>query len=116
MHLADEVLPAVPIRQWVLSLPYRIRFLLAHDGKLCGTVRRILVRTLLGWLKERGESAGIRLVAPVQSSWERRFLHDPPRTERQPLLVRDRRCHAVGLPSAPRATDAHASRQTLHAA
>ncbi|NOT30112.1 MAG: IS91 family transposase [Planctomycetes bacterium] len=60
MHLADEVLPAVPIRQWVLSFPYRVRFLLAHDAKLCGAVRRILVRTLLGWLRERAESAGIR--------------------------------------------------------
>jgi hypothetical protein len=59
MHLVDEVLPAVPLRQWVLSFPYRIRFLLAYDAKLCSAVRRILVRTLLGWLRERGESAGI---------------------------------------------------------
>jgi hypothetical protein len=29
MHLADEVLPAVPIRQWVLSFPFCIRYLLA---------------------------------------------------------------------------------------
>ena len=29
LHLADEVLPEVPIRQWVLSFPYRVRFLLA---------------------------------------------------------------------------------------
>jgi hypothetical protein len=27
--LADEVLPARPIRQWVLSLPFALRFLLA---------------------------------------------------------------------------------------
>lgn len=59
MHLADEVLPAVPIRQWVLSFPYRVRFLLAYDAKLCSAVRRILVRTLLGWLRERAQSAGI---------------------------------------------------------
>jgi len=26
MHLADEVLPAVPIRQWVLSFPMAQRF------------------------------------------------------------------------------------------
>jgi integrase len=29
MHLADEVLPAVPIRQWVLSFPYPLRLALA---------------------------------------------------------------------------------------
>ncbi len=28
---ADEVLPAKPIRQWVLSLPFALRFLLATD-------------------------------------------------------------------------------------
>jgi hypothetical protein len=28
-HLVDHVLPAVPVRQWTLSLPYRIRYLLA---------------------------------------------------------------------------------------
>lgn len=29
--LADEVLPERPLRQWVLSLPYALRFLLATD-------------------------------------------------------------------------------------
>jgi hypothetical protein len=29
VRLADEVLPRVPVRQWVLSLPYRLRYLLA---------------------------------------------------------------------------------------
>jgi hypothetical protein len=59
MHLADEVLPAVPLRQWVLSFPYPVRFHLAYDAHLCAAVRRIFVRTLLGWLRQRGERAGI---------------------------------------------------------
>jgi uncharacterized membrane protein len=42
------VLPHVPIRQCVLSLPFRVRFPLACDSKLCSAVRRILVRTILG--------------------------------------------------------------------
>ena len=29
--LADEVLPERPLRQWVLSLPHALRFLLATD-------------------------------------------------------------------------------------
>jgi hypothetical protein len=29
--LADEVLPAQPIRQWVLSLPFALQFWLATD-------------------------------------------------------------------------------------
>ena len=65
MHLCDEVLPEVLIRQWVLSFPFRIRYLLAYDGKLCGAVRRIFVRTIQGWLRERALGAESRLGAVV---------------------------------------------------
>ena len=44
-HMVDEVLPDVPIRQWVISFPFRIRYLLAYDPKLCCAVRRIFVRS-----------------------------------------------------------------------
>ncbi len=33
-HLVDRVLPPVPIRQWVLSFPWPVRFILARDSKL----------------------------------------------------------------------------------
>jgi hypothetical protein len=33
-RLVDEVLPRVPVRQWVLSVPYRLRYLLAWDHAL----------------------------------------------------------------------------------
>ena len=59
MHLADDVLPAAPIRQWVLSFPYPVRLALAYDAPLCATVRGILVRTLLGWHAARAARAGI---------------------------------------------------------
>jgi hypothetical protein len=35
--LADEVLPPKPIRQWVLSLPFALRFVLATPS--CSTAR-----------------------------------------------------------------------------
>ena len=34
-RLVDEVLPRVPVRQWVLSLPHRLRYLLARDHSVC---------------------------------------------------------------------------------
>jgi hypothetical protein len=34
-HLLDYVLPAVPMRQWVLSLPFRLLYLLAWNHELC---------------------------------------------------------------------------------
>src|SRR5215831_8818091 len=36
--LVDEVLPRVPVRQWVLTLPYRLRYRLAWDHPLCRAV------------------------------------------------------------------------------
>jgi len=33
-HLVDAVLPRVAVRQWVLSLPHRLRYLLAWNHKL----------------------------------------------------------------------------------
>jgi hypothetical protein len=34
-HLVDAVLPDVPVRQWVLTLPLRLRYRLAWDHDLC---------------------------------------------------------------------------------
>ncbi|MGH8473881.1 MAG: transposase zinc-binding domain-containing protein, partial [Gammaproteobacteria bacterium] len=39
-HLVDEVFPQVPVRQWVLSLPKRLRYFLHHDPALIGPVLR----------------------------------------------------------------------------
>ncbi len=36
--LVERILPPVPLRQWVLSLPKALRYLLAYDGKLCRAV------------------------------------------------------------------------------
>src|SRR5438552_2604608 len=33
-HLVDHVLPAAPVRQWVLSLPFRLRYLPAWNHEL----------------------------------------------------------------------------------
>ena len=51
--LADEVLPAKPIRQWVLSLPFALRFLLATDPDALTQVLGIVYRTISAYvLKE----------------------------------------------------------------
>jgi hypothetical protein len=50
--LADEVLPERPLRQWVLSLPHALRFLLATDPDaltlVLGVVYRTISRHLIG--------------------------------------------------------------------
>lgn len=44
--LVDEVLPAVPMRQWVLSFPFPLRFLFASRPKIMGKVLGIVYRVL----------------------------------------------------------------------
>jgi Putative transposase len=45
-HLTDHVLPPLPVRQWVLSLPKRIRPFLPYDPRLAGDVLRVLLRAI----------------------------------------------------------------------
>jgi hypothetical protein len=51
--LIDEVLPRVPVRQWVLSLPHRLRYLLAWNHTLACGVLGVYVRVLLGFHRHR---------------------------------------------------------------
>ena len=50
-HLVDAVLPFVPVRQWVLTVPHRLRYRLAFD--------HALIRAVLGWYRRRGRRAGV---------------------------------------------------------
>jgi hypothetical protein len=58
-HLVDHVLPDVPIRQWVLSLLYRLRYLRAWDHDLCRAVVGVYVRAVLGFVRARARHNGI---------------------------------------------------------
>ena len=53
-NLADHVLPdEVPLRQWVLTLPFPLRLPLAYDARLLGAVLRIFTETVAAWYRER---------------------------------------------------------------
>ena len=54
-HLVDHVFPNVPVRQWVLSLPYRLRYRLAWDQDLCRAVGAVYMRAVMGWLRRRAQ-------------------------------------------------------------
>jgi hypothetical protein len=56
-HLNDEVLPPLPVRQWVLSLPKRLRPFLPRDPALAGAVLRILLRAIRTLLLKRSVTA-----------------------------------------------------------
>ena len=50
-HLVDHVLPRVPIRQWVLSVPIRLRYLMAYDSALCSQVLDIFKTEVFRWYR-----------------------------------------------------------------
>jgi hypothetical protein len=50
--LVDEVLPEVPVRQRVCSLPWKIRYAVGYDRRLCAEVLDALTRAFgpsTGW-------------------------------------------------------------------
>jgi hypothetical protein len=52
-HPVDRVLPEVPIRQWVLTLLYPLRYRCAYDARLTSGVLRAFIRALFAELRRR---------------------------------------------------------------
>ena len=118
-HLVDHVIPHVPVRQWVLSLPIPLRVLLAAQPELVTSVlqvvQRVLTRHLLGaaGLKaEEGHGGAVTLIQRFGSAANLNIhLH---------CLVLDGvyRCGADGSPAfieadAPTDDELHALLQTV---
>lgn len=59
-HLVDHVVPFVPVRQLVLSLPPRLRYQLAYDPARCSAVLRIFARAVRGFYRARAAERGHR--------------------------------------------------------
>ena len=57
-HLTDHVLPPLPVRQWVLSLPRRIRPFLPHNPRLAGAVLHVLLRAIRTTRRRASPGAG----------------------------------------------------------
>jgi hypothetical protein len=58
-HLVDHVLPPVPVRQWVLTLPFSLRYLVAFNAELLADVRRRFVRAVFRWQRAEARRRGI---------------------------------------------------------
>lgn len=76
-NLTDHVIPEVPVRQWVLSLPHRIRYRLAYDHEACTVALRAFIRTIFTDLRRRakrrhhvvnGKPGGITVIQRFASS------------------------------------------------
>src|SRR3989449_2180805 len=58
-HLADRVFPRVPVRQWVLSLPFALRYRLAYDSTMTTAVLQVFIRSLFVVYRRLAENYGI---------------------------------------------------------
>ena len=56
-HLTDHVLPHVPARHWVLSVPKRLRPYLHHDVRVAGAVLQIFLRAIRTTLRRTSPGA-----------------------------------------------------------
>ena len=55
IHLSNKVLPIAPVRQWVVSVPYELRWVLASKAEVLSAVIRIAMRAVLGWYRGRSQ-------------------------------------------------------------
>jgi len=58
-HLVDRVFPRVPVRQWVLSLPFALRYRLAYDSEMVTAVLGVFIRALFGLYRRMARDYGI---------------------------------------------------------
>lgn len=68
-HLVDEILPEAPMRQWVSSFPYPLRYLFAAQPRVMRQVLGIAYRAFsthlikkAGYSKQTGHTGAITLV------------------------------------------------------
>ncbi|MEO5726706.1 MAG: transposase zinc-binding domain-containing protein [Byssovorax sp.] len=57
-HIVDRVLPSVPLRQWVLSLPWELRSLAVAKPEVLGAVDRIFAEEITRSTQERANLPG----------------------------------------------------------
>ena len=59
-HLVDHVFPPLPVRQWVLSVPKRLRYFLEREPAEASAVLHILLRVVEAHLRNRSPGASSR--------------------------------------------------------
>jgi hypothetical protein len=58
-HLTDSVIPIVPVRQWVLTFPYPLRYNLAWNHDRARAVLSVFNRALEGFYRDKARKQGI---------------------------------------------------------
>ena len=56
-YLVDNVIPRIPVRQWVLSVPKRVRYFIYHNKKVSRDVLKIFLRAVETTIRKRSPGA-----------------------------------------------------------
>jgi hypothetical protein len=72
-HLVDRVFPEVPVRQWVLSVPFELRLPLARNPSALSAVGRLFVARVLRWQRDSAMRFRIRGAHGGAISFPQRF-------------------------------------------
>lgn len=60
IFLSENVFPAVPVRQWVMSFPVPLRYWMAANPKLMSAVLGVVTRAITGFYRKRGIARGAK--------------------------------------------------------
>ncbi|MDB2576775.1 transposase zinc-binding domain-containing protein [Planctomycetota bacterium] len=63
-NLVERVLPPVPVRQWVLSVPWALRLRMACDLRLCRAVARAFLRAVSASYRRSAKKQGLLEFGP----------------------------------------------------
>lgn len=70
----NHIMPIAPVRQWVLSLPYDVRFAIAHKPKLTSLVLSIFIQTINRHLRKKAKQLkNISATIPGSVTFIQRF-------------------------------------------
>ncbi|MBN4059063.1 transposase [Endomicrobium sp. AH-315-J14] len=72
-QLIDGVAPHVRFRQWVVSVPFELRLLLASRAEALTAVGRIAVQEIVRWQREQARADGLEDARSGALSWNQRF-------------------------------------------
>jgi hypothetical protein len=60
MNLTEDVIPFVPTRHWVLSVPFELRYWMASDDDLLKKVNRIFCDEIRNYLRKKARKLGVK--------------------------------------------------------
>ena len=72
-HLIDSVIPEIPMRQWVLSFPFKMRYILARNQSLVSKALKIYIQEIHSFQRRKAKSLGLKQVRCGAVTFIQRF-------------------------------------------